>query len=147
VKLSTRARYGARALVELAPAYPDSPVSTRDLAERQHLSAKYLEQIMRSLKAAGLVTAVRGMHGGFVLSCPPENITLQDIFEALEGSIAPVECADHPDSCPMQEVCPTRDTWVEMMQSMERVLEGTTIKDLAARKRAKCRASSPTYQI
>ena len=147
MKLSTRARYGARALVEVALVYPDSTVSTKDVAERQSISRKYLENIMANLRAASLVTAVRGMHGGYVLARPPASITLKEIFEALEGPVAPVDCVDHPDSCPMEDVCPTRDTWVEMKESMERILEGTTIQDLVERKKRKDTASRPMYHI
>lgn len=147
MKLSTRARYGARALVEVALAYPDSTVSVKHVAARQNISPKYLERIMATLKAAGLVKAVRGMHGGYVLARPPTSITLKELFEALEGHVAPVDCVDHPNSCPMEDVCPTRETWVEMKQSLERILEGTTIQDLVERKKRKDSSSSPIYYI
>lgn len=147
MKLSTRARYGARALVEVALGYPDGTVSVRDVAESQSISAKYLEHIMASLKVAGLVRSVRGMHGGFTLARPPADITLREVLEALEGSVAPVDCVDHPDSCPLGDVCPTRETWVEMKESMVRVLGGTTIQDLVERKRRKGAPSTPMYYI
>ena len=148
MKLSTRARYGARALAELAAANPDAAVSVKDVAQRQKISPKYLEHIMAALRAAGLVKAVRGMYGGYVLARPSEKITLKDVFEVLEGSLAPVDCVDHPDSCPMEDTCPTRETWVEMKESMARVLQGTTVQDLVDRKRRKSAASgAPMYHI
>ena len=147
MKLSTRARYGARALVEVALVYPDSTVSIKGVAERQSISRKYLENIMANLRVAGLVTAVRGMHGGYALSRPPASITLKEVLDVLEGGGAPVDCVDHPDSCPMEDGCPTRETWVEMKESMERILEGTTIQDLVERKKRKDTSSRPTYDI
>lgn len=147
MKLSTRARYGARALAELALAYPGGPVSVGQLAEGQRISAKYLEHILSTLRAAGLVKAVRGMHGGYALARSPAAITVKELFEVLEGPVALVDCVDHPNSCPMKDVCPTRDTWVEMKQSLERVLERTTIQDLADRKTRKGCSRTAMYHI
>lgn len=147
MKVSTRLRYGARALVEVAGAYPDGMLSVRDVAERQGISAKYLEHIMGSLRAAGLVKAARGMHGGYCLTRPPADITLREVFEALEGSVAPVDCVDHPESCPQEELCAIRRTWIEVKNSMARVLEGTTIQDLVERKQTKGAPPSAMYDI
>ena len=147
MKLSTRARYGARALAELALAYPDGTVSIKEIAVKQHISAKYLEQIMRTLKAVGLVTSVRGMHGGFALARRPAEITLKEVYTALEGTVAPVDCVDHPDSCPIESLCPTRDTWIEMTQAMESVLERTTVQDLVERVKRKSGSAATMYHI
>jgi len=147
MKISTRTRYGARALTELASVYPQNMLSIKVLGERQHISPKYLEHIMRSFKAAGLVNAVRGMNGGFVLAKPPTEITLYDVFTVLEGSLAPVHCVDEPESCALQSVCPTRETWVEMKQHIEAFLKKTTIFDLAERKKQKVDSLNPTYTI
>ena len=94
MKLSTKARYGTRALVELGSVYPREATSVRKVAEKLELSVKYLEQIMSALKAAGLVTAVRGVNGGYTLARRPEDITLLDIFGVLEGTPVLVECLD-----------------------------------------------------
>ena len=145
MKLSTKARYGARALVELA-AHPDGPISVRVVADRQRFSSKYLEQILNALRAAGLVRAVRGMRGGYTVAKPPATINLRDVYEALEGPVAPVECLDHY-CCPMEDVCPTRQTWLEIKESVEGLLERTTIQDLVDRRRQKERSVVPTYQI
>ena len=147
MRLSTKARYAARALVEVAVAYPDSTASVADIAEKQRISPKYLEHIMASLRSVGIVKAVRGMHGGYALARAPASITLKQVFRALEGSAAPVYCVDHPDSCPMEGVCPTRDTWVEMKESIERVLEDTTVQDLLERREMKASSSAPMYYI
>lgn len=134
MRLSTRTRYGSRALAELAAAYPDRIVPLKQIAESQHLSVKYLEHIMTALKIAGLVRPVRGTHGGFVLARSPTNITLREVFEALEGSLAPVHCVDDPQSCPIEDVCPTRETWCELRDALANVLERTTLQHLAARR-------------
>jgi Rrf2 family protein len=135
MRLSTRTRYGSRALAELAAAYPGQVLSLKDVAKNQHLSVKYLEHIMTTLRVAGLVRPVRGMRGGYTLTRPPGRITLREVFETLEGSLAPVDCVDDPQSCPLKEVCPTRETWVEIKNSLAKILEGTTLQDLLARKK------------
>lgn len=145
MRISTRTRYAARALAELASGRV-TPVSVRELAETEHISAKYLEQILGSLSAVGLVRAVRGKSGGYELAKPPASITLKDVFVVFEGSIA-LECTDDPDRCPMVATCATRDTWVELKEAILRVLEGTTLQDVADRKRAKLASSTFVYEI
>jgi Rrf2 family protein len=134
-------------MAELAAAYPDRAVSVREVARCQNLSPKYLEQILAPLKAAGLVRAVRGVHGGYMLSKPPETIALAQVFGVLEGSPAPVHCVDDPGGCPHQEVCPTRDTWVQIKEAVSSILEGTTLKDLAERMKAKSGGNPLMYTI
>ena len=145
--LSTKTRYACRAMAELAAAHPDNPVSVKDIARSQRLSPKYLEHIVSALKAAGLIEAVRGVHGGYVLSRAPEQIRLSDIFRALEGSPAPVDCVDRPDSCGLAELCPTRDTWVEIRDAIKRILDSTTVRELAERAKRKRCASALMYHI
>ncbi len=147
MKLSTRTRYGTRALVELAMAWPHRLVSVREIAERQDISAKYLEQIMTPLRAAGLVESSRGLHGGYELARPPDKVRLIDVYRALEGPVAPVDCVDEPGSCPMEDVCPSRDTWVEMQESISEVLESTTLQDLAEKTERRIKAASRMYHI
>ena len=145
MRLSTRTRYGSRAMVELALVYPDSAVSVKDVARSQHLSPKYLEQIMGTLKAADLVRAVRGMHGGYALTREPGSITMGDVFRVLEGSAAPVDCVDHPEGCPLGDVCPMCETWVELKDAVDKVLDNTTIQTLVERKKKE--QGVPMYQI
>ena len=146
MKLTTRVRYGTRALADLAAAYPDGTLSVKEMARREAVSAKYLEHIVNALKASGLIQAIRGMHGGYVLSRAPERISLNEVFRVLEGSPAPVDCVENPESCPMRKLCPTRDMWVEIGEAIEGILESTTLRDLAERKRSKAN-SAATYQI
>ncbi len=146
MKISTRTRYGTRALAELARSYPDEVVPVKKIADRQNVSAKYLEQILSALKVAGVVNSTRGVHGGYALARPPEQITLDQVFHAVEGSTAPVECIDDPGSCPMVGECPTRQTWKELQESIEEVLHRTTVADLHARM-GETKEAPPVYQI
>jgi Rrf2 family protein len=147
MRICTRTRYGARALAELAAAYPVGPVPLRELARSQRLSVKYLEQIMARLKSAGLVRAVRGMRGGYTLTVPPGEVNLSDVFRALEGGPLLVKCVARPDICVMHEGCPTRDTWVELGEAITKFLRGTTLQGLAERRASKDHACAPSYQI
>jgi len=147
MKLSTRMRYGTRALIELASAYPDKAMSVKDVAESQSISPKYLEHIMSALKTAGIVKSVRGLHGGYVLAVPPSACHLSDVYQALEGSPAPVECVDDPRSCALCEECPTRDTWAEVKEAIMEVLEHTTLQDLVDRSRRKQVGRAQMYYI
>jgi len=131
----------------LADAYPDHAVSVQQVGQRQKISAKYLEHILKALKAAGLVQAVHGKHGGYVLTRSPGRITLKEVYGSLAGSLAPVHCLDDTDSCPMRDVCPTWDTWAEVEEAVEKVLERTTVQDLAERKRRKSVSSGPMYYV
>jgi len=130
MKLSTRTRYGSRALVEIAAAYPDRAVCVREISEKQQISPKYLEQIIGSLKLAGIIRPIRGMHGGYTLTRPPDRINLRQVFDVLEGSIAPVQCVDNPNACPIRDECPTRSTWVEIKSAVADVLEKRTLQSL-----------------
>lgn len=145
MKLSTKARYGARALADLA-GHGDTPASVRDIAERQRISPKYLEQILNALRAAGLVRAVRGLRGGYAIAKSPDAINLREVYEALEGSAAPVECVDH-HCCPMEEACPTRQTWLEIKESLEGILERTTVQELVDRTNQKKQSIAVMYHI
>ena len=147
MKLSTRARYGSRALIELAMVYPRKTVTAGEVAHRQRISVKYLEQIMSTLKSAGLIHSVRGMRGGYALNRPPEEITLLEVIDILDGSTAPVACVDAPDSCPMNPVCPTWETWVEVKEAIDRVLSSTTLRDLVERTNTKRSFANRMYHI
>ena len=134
MKFPTTIRYGARAMVELAAAYPVRAVSAREVGLLQNISSKYLEHILQALKTAGLLQVVRGKRGGYVLARPPQSITLKEVYERLVGTLAPVDCVDRPDSCAIAATCPTRDVWVEVREAVASVLERTTLQDLLDRR-------------
>ena len=147
MKLSTKARYGVRAMVDLAIAYPDHALSVREMAKAERLSAKYLEQIMAALKTAGLVRASRGVHGGYSLATPPSLIRLSDIFRAIEGAPQIIECVGDDSSCPLREGCPTRGVWEEMNDAISGILEHTTLQDLMERKAKVASVAELMYHI
>lgn len=137
MKLSTRGRYGLRALLDLALHQGEGPVRLKDIARRQEISLHYLEHLMAPLITAGLVRSTRGARGGVLLVKPPSQIKLSEVIQALEGSIAPVECVSDPGLCQRSARCASRDVWSELMEAMVQVLDSTTLQDLAERQRAK----------
>jgi Rrf2 family protein len=147
MKLSTRARYGTRALLDLAIQGSGEPVSLKDIAKRQQISLQYLEHLMTPLIAAGLVRSVRGPKGGVLLAKPPEKIMLSEIIQLLEGSIAPVDCVDNPKLCPRSGLCVTRDIWDEVKKAMEGVLETTTLQNMIERQQRKNALKQEMYYI
>ncbi len=147
MKLSTKGRYGTRAMLDLALHYGDGPILLKDVARRQEVSERYLEQVVTPLKLAGLLTSVRGAGGGFTLAKPPSQIRLSEIIQAVEGSIAPVDCVDDPQICPRADSCVTRDIWTEMKQAMSGILVSTTLEDLARRQREKGEPQATMYHI
>ena len=137
MKLSTKGRYGTRALLDVALHQGDNPVQLKDIAGRQQISLSYLEHLVAPLVAAGILRSVRGARGGVSLARPAEKIPIIDVVRALEGSLAPVECVDDAAQCPRSESCVTRDIWIETMRAMEAVLESMTLADLVRRQREK----------
>jgi len=130
--LSTKVRYAARAMIELAASYEEEPVQLNDIACKQDISVKYLEQIMAPLRARGFVRTQKGSRGGYHLAVKPENLTLYDIVECVEGSMAPVACIDDENSCDRANVCVTRSVWNRMNEAAINELKTKTLADLAA---------------
>lgn len=124
-------------LLDLAIHQNEAPISLKDIALRQQISLQYLEHLITPLIAAGIVRSVRGPKGGISFAKPPKQIALSEIFQLLEGSIAPVECIDNPNLCSRSESCVTRDVWEEMKKVMNGVLENTTIQSLVERQKSK----------
>lgn len=137
MKLSTKGRYGTRALLDIALHQGERPVQLKAIAQRQQISLHYLEHIIAPLIAAGMLRSTRGAGGGVSLGKLPEEIRLSEVIRVLEGSIAPVECVDDPNVCPRADICVTRDIWAEMKEAMAGVLESTTLQDLVERQREK----------
>ncbi len=133
MKLSTRGRYGLRAMIDMAQSEDKGPIATRTIAERQGISERYLEQLMVPLKRAGLVKSVRGSQGGYILGRNPQDISAGDIIRVLEGPIAPVECVSetNPESCSRADYCVTRVIWTKVRDSIAEVLDSYTLTDLA----------------
>ena len=130
MKISTRSRYGLRAILELAMEYGKGPLQIKIIAERQEISNKYLEQIMAILKSVGLVRSIRGAKGGYILAKEPKNIRISDVFVALEGPLLTVDCVDHPEFCTRCTDCVTRHVWTEIQDSIMNVMTAITLQDL-----------------
>ncbi len=147
MKLSTRTRYGMRALMDLTLHSTGHPVQLKDIAKRQQISLSYLEHLVIPLIAAGLVKSVRGAHGGIMLAKPPQEIRLHTIMEILEGPLAPVDCLKDAQSCPRSGSCATQDVWNEMKAAMESILESKTLSDLANSQKGKEKQPVGMYYI
>jgi len=130
MKLSTRSRYGTRILVDLANNQGQGPVQIGEISKRQGISVKYLEQLIRPLKEARLITSVRGPKGGHIMSKNPENVTLGQIVRLFEGQAELVECISCPEKCPMSDDCRVRLAWMDATQALYSKLDTTTIADL-----------------
>jgi Rrf2 family protein len=130
MKLSTRSRYGARILVDLARHKDQGPIQIGEISRRQNISVKYLEQLIRPLKQANLVTSVRGPKGGHLLAENPQNISLGQIVRLFEGQTDLVECVSYPNKCPMSDDCQVRLAWCDATEVLYEKLDAITISDL-----------------
>jgi Rrf2 family protein len=146
MKLGTKTRYSARAMLDLALNYEDGNgvVSVKHLAAQQQVSAKYLEYLLAALRSAGLVRSVRGAQGGHTLARPPADISLREIFHVFEGREGLVECTTNRELCDRTDGCVTREIWAQMYDACMEILESTTLADLAQRARSKQRDSAAT---
>jgi Rrf2 family protein len=135
MKLTTKMRYGTRAMLDLALHTQSGTVSLKEMAGRQQLSAKYMEHLLAALQNGGLVRAERGARGGYQLARPAEAITLRQVYEILEGSEGFVECVGEPAVCSRADECVTREVWAQMQAACMGVLEALTVAELAERAR------------
>jgi Rrf2 family transcriptional regulator, cysteine metabolism repressor len=148
MKISTKGRYGLRAMLDLARHGIDgTPVYLSDIAKREGLSEKYLEHIFGTLHKAGLVKALRGRKGGYLLTKLPDEITLKEIITVLEGPCNLVDCVTDEKSCPKTETCVTREVWSLLGNKIEEVLAGFTLAALAERQTQKTQHNMPMYHI
>lgn len=150
MKFSTRARYGLRAMLELALNYdPNEPMPLFKIAERQLISEGYLEQMMTVLRKGGLVRSTRGAQGGYILSREPDRITAGEIIRCLEGPLSPTDCVseEDPEICSRSEACVTRLLWERVRKAMASVLDSTTLEDLRQddEKLRRCKESDMYY--
>lgn len=130
MQLSTKVRYAARAMIEIARNYKDEPIQLNEIACKQEISVKYLEQIMSPLRARGYVRTQKGSRGGYHLAVKPEDITLYDIVVSVDGTIAPVSCVDNEASCGRSKNCVTKNVWSRMRDAMQKELQAKTLAEL-----------------
>ena len=132
LKLSTKGRYGLRAMIDLAMEYDGNhqPIMMADIASRQALSRKYLHALLTPLKNAGLVKSARGAKGGYYLARPPEEITVGEILTALEGALNIVDCLASETDCSRVSQCLARGIWQNLNDSITDLLEAITLQNL-----------------
>lgn len=137
MKLSTKGRYGLRAIIDLARYSEKEPVSICSIAARQNISEGYLEQIVALLKKGGLVKSIRGAFGGYVLARDAKEISVGDVLRALEGSLEPVKCgAFHPEeTCSAADGCVTKYVWQKINDSITETVDGIFLDELVQESR------------
>ena len=133
MEISSRGRYATRIMMALALHEGQAPARKREIAKAENISADYVEQILMRLRQAGLVTSYRGAKGGFTLARPAETITVADIIEVMEGSIAMAPCANEP--CERASSCVTREVWHRADAAIRKVFEETTLASMAEQAR------------
>jgi len=140
MKISTKGRYGVAALYELALHYGEGPISLKSIAQRQDISEHYLEQLMATLRKAGLVKSIRGSQGGYSLTKEPSRITVGDIVKIMEGPISLVDCllpdTEGNEYCSRTGICVTRGVWAKVRDSINLVLDSITLADLCREEKA-----------
>ena len=139
MKLSTRSRYGTRMILDMAKHHNGDPVQLGDIAKRQNVSLKYLEQIIRPLKEANYIKSFRGSKGGHLLNKAPEEITVGEIVALLEGGTSLTRCAEDPEICDRVDNCVTRYLWVEASNAIFNRLSTITFADLIAIEKKECK--------
>ena len=137
MRLSRRSEYGLRALVDLIRHEGAGPVSLASLAERNRLPAKFLEQIMSTLRHAGIVRTTLGAHGGYTIAADPTTVTIGRVIRLLDGALAPLGCVSlryyEKCSCADEATCPLRDVMLDVRDAMLEVLDMETLAGMAAR--------------
>lgn len=136
MKISTKGRYALRLMLDIALHNEEGaaePVALRDVARRQEISDKYLEQIVTPLSRAGLVRSVRGAGGGYLLTRAPEDYTVGEILRPLEGDLAPVDCVGTGACCERADRCVTMEVWAKIERAVSSVVDHITLADLVRR--------------
>lgn len=144
MKVSTKGRYALRLMAELARADKDVCMSIKDISERQGISEKYLEQIVRPLSKKGLVIGTRGAQGGYRLGDDAANITVGRVLRLTEGDLAPVSCVsdDTDQACSNADNCETMFVWRTLKDAVEQVVDSITIADLVTKGGNACTAAT-----
>jgi Rrf2 family protein len=139
MNITSRCDYALRALYELAERAGEAPVKIAEIAERQHIPLKFLEVILNQLKRGGFVRSRRGADGGYHLARPADELTVGEVLRFVDGTIAPVECAEpgHQEVCEFISACPFFDFWHEVRRSISQVVDNTTFADLVHRQRTR----------
>ncbi|MFQ5834741.1 MAG: RrF2 family transcriptional regulator [bacterium] len=149
MRLSTKGRYGVRAMLDLAIHEAIGPVSIKNISQREGISVNYLEQIFNQLRRAGWVRSIRGPGGGFLLARPSKEITVLDIIKALKVPVVPVFCVDEEQEisqCERVDSCVSRLLWQRLGDKIKEILEGTSLEDLLIEARRISRLPQPEHK-
>ncbi|MBN1550769.1 Rrf2 family transcriptional regulator [bacterium] len=146
IKITSKVRYGLRAMVELGISYPDGPTLMNTIAHQQNIPAKYLHTILSSLRNANLIRSIRGASGGFELLKNPDEIRLWEIVKALDGTLALCDCIEDDTMCERSSFCIIRDVWLDLNQIMENRLNEISLGELILLEKKK-RANAFMYYI
>jgi len=130
MRISTKGRYGLRILIDLATHDPAKPRLIRDIAQSQQISEKYISRLVIDLRRAKLIRSVRGVNGGFHLAKNPEEITLLEVLETMEGPISVVDCVRNPEKCKREHLCPARDIWQKLNNGIRELMKEITLDDI-----------------
>lgn len=132
MRLSTKGRYGLKAMYELALVYEyNTPMAIKSIAQKTGLSDQYLEQIFSSLKKADLIISIRGAQGGYLLSKDPKDISVGDVIRSLDGPIEPAICvSESEESCESEDTCVTKIVWKKLKDSIDECLDSMSLKDM-----------------
>jgi len=141
MRISTKSRYAIRALLDIAVNYVGEPVQIKEIAKRQGISERYLENILTLLRAAGILLSEKGKGGGFTLAKEPSEINMFDVIQIVEGKISIVKCVTTPSTCVHSPKCVARDVWTKLSNGMKRTLSSITLQDLIVKYRKKMKKS------
>ena len=144
MKLSTKSRYGLRAVIEIAKTFGSTPAKRKNVAAQQGISDSYLENILIVLKNNRIIETTRGVNGGYVLSRSPKEITVLEVVDSLEGPLDLVDCVSSNSACSKTDTCATRTIWKELADAWKSILGNITLQDVIDREE---RLYSPTYSI
>ncbi len=149
MKISTKGDYATRAMQDLALHYQQGPIQIEDIAKRQNLPVRYLEQILLNLKRAGFLESKRGVSGGYYLKKHPREITMGAIIRAMEGPILPIFCvgSGKREICSEEPHCSLRDIWVDVRDAVVKIVDHTTFDDICQRIKIKRERQGLTYHI
>lgn len=149
MRISTKGDYATRAMQDLALHHDQGPIQIEDIARRQHLPVRYLEQILLSLKRAGFLESKRGVSGGYYLAKHPREITVGAIVRAMEGPVIPIFCvgSGKREICIEEPHCSLRDIWAEVRDAVVKIVDHTTLEELCRQIRVKRERQELTYQI
>ena len=130
MKISTKGRYGLRILMDLALHQSEKPRLIRDIAKSQQISEKYISRLVIALRKAGMIRSVRGVNGGFHIAMKPEDITLLNVIEVMEGPLSIVDCVAAPKRCAQHENCAPREIWCKLNADIRDLMRQTTLADI-----------------